>query len=111
MASGVAGSERRQAPRRAAAAFGLEYRGQLRPGTPVVVLSLSATGALLESAAPFRPGSATELHLDSPDGRRRRAAGEVLRCWVASVAPLRFRSAVGFQAPADLYGSRDPGSG
>jgi len=102
-------AERRASARRAAAAYGLEPRGQLRPGTVVVVLALSTTGALVESASPCRPGSRTELQLDAPDGRRRRATGAVLRCWVASVAPLRFRSVVGFEAAADLYGSDDRG--
>jgi hypothetical protein len=111
VASGVFALERRAAPRRTAAAYGLEYHGQLRPGTPVRVVNLSACGALVESALPCRPGSSTELQLESPDGRRRRAAGAVLRCWVASLAPLRYRSAVSFHADADLYGSADAGSG
>jgi hypothetical protein len=101
--------DRRAAPRRAAAAYGLEYHGQLRPGTPVLVVNLSSFGALVESALPCRPGSRTELHLDSPDGRRRSASGAVLRCWVASVAPLRFRSAVRFEVEADLFGTADAG--
>ena len=83
------------APRRRR--YGLEHQAQLRPGLPVVVLNLSTRGALVESRLPCRPGGRTELQLDSPDGRRRRAAGEVLRCWVASLAPLRFRSAVCFE--------------
>jgi hypothetical protein len=105
MGAGLTRTERRVAPRRAAAAYGLEYHGQLRPGTPVLVLNLSPHGALVESALPCRPGSSTELHLDAPDGRRRSASGAVLRCWVASVAPLRFRSAVRFEREADLFGS------
>jgi hypothetical protein len=107
----VTGPERRAAPRRPAAAFGLEHHAQLRPGTPVFVLSLSSHGALVESVLPCRPGAITELQLDAPDGRRRRASGAVLRCWVASLSPLRFRSAVGFVAPVDLYGSDAEGSG
>jgi hypothetical protein len=111
MAAGVIAVERRAAPRRTAAAYGLEYHGQLRPGTAVRVVNLSACGALLESALPCRPGAATELQLECPDGRRRRAAGAVLRCWVASLSPLRFRSAVSFDAETDLYGTADVGSG
>jgi hypothetical protein len=111
VAAGVIALERRAAPRRSAAAYGLEYHGQLRPGTPVRVVNLSACGALVESAIPCRPGCNTELQLESPDGRRRRAAGAVLRCWVASLAPLRFRSAVSFDGETDLYGGADSGSG
>ena len=107
MAGAVTRADRRAGPRRAAAAYGFEYHGQLRPGTTVLVLNLSSFGALLESAMPCRPGSRTELHLDSPDGRRRSAAGAVLRCWVTSVAPLRFRSAVRFERETDLFGSAD----
>ncbi len=108
MAGDLMRPERRHAARRPAAAFGIEHRGQLRPGTAIVVVNLSAGGALVESMSPCRPGSKTELYLEAPDGRRRRAAGAVLRCWVASVAPLRFRSAVCFDAAADLYG-HEPG--
>jgi hypothetical protein len=111
VAAGIVVLERRAAPRRSAAAYGLEYQGQLRPGTPIRVVNLSACGALVESTLPCRPGSTTELQLESPDGRRRRAAGEVLRCWVASLSPLRFRSAVSFTAETDLYGGVDAGSG
>ncbi len=111
MAAGLTRDDRRTSPRRAAAAYGLEYHGHLRPGTAVVVVNLSPRGALLESAVPCRPGSRTELHLASPDGRRRTAAGAVLRCWVNSITPLRFRSAVSFEAEADLYGTADAGSG
>jgi hypothetical protein len=103
----MTGRDRRAAARRAAAAYGFEYRGRLRAGTAVAVLNLSARGALLESAAPCRPGVSTELHLDAPDGRRRTAAGEVLRCWVASLRPLRYRAAVAFAHDPDLYGSGD----
>jgi hypothetical protein len=111
VAGRLTGDERRATPRRAAATYGLEYHGHLRPGTAVVVVNLSPRGALLESAVPCRPGSRTELHLESPDGRRRTASGAVLRCWVNSIAPLRFRSAVCFEAEADLYGGADAGSG
>lgn len=105
MAASLSRAERRAAPRRAAAAYGLEYHGHLRPGTPVLVLNLSPHGALVESALPCRPGSRTELHLDTPDGRRHSATGAVLRCWVASVSPLRFRTAVGFESEVDLFGT------
>jgi hypothetical protein len=109
MAAGLSRPDRRAGSRRAAAAYGFEYHGHLRPGTPVLIVNLSTCGALVESAMPCRPGVRTELHLDSPDGRRHSAIGEVLRCWVTSVAPLRFRSAVSFEAPADLFGSGDAG--
>lgn len=103
MAAGVIGVERRAVTRRAPSTYGYEFRGHLRPGTPVLVLDLSPRGALVESTCPCRPGALTELHLDTPDGRRRRAAGAVARCWVASVTPLRFRAAVEFAGAVDLY--------
>ena len=76
-----------------------------------MVLNLSSSGALVESRLPCRPGARTELHLDTPDGRCRHASGAVLRCWVTSIAPLRFRSAVGFESMVDLFGNEDGGSG
>jgi hypothetical protein len=109
MAADVTGPDRRAAARRPAAAFGLEHHAQLRPGTPVYVLNISPVGALVESVFPCRPGARTELHLDAPDGRRRRASGAILRCSVTSLSPLRFRTAVGFEAPVDLYGCEGSG--
>ena len=109
MAAGLIRPDRRAGPRRAAAAYGLEYHGHLRPGTPVLIVNLSSFGALVESAMPCRPGVRTELHLDSPDGRRRSAIGEVLRCWVASVKPLRFRSALSFEPKAELFDGGNAG--
>lgn len=106
MAAPVSTGERRTAPRRSAASYGLEARAQLRPGVTVVVINLSSCGALLESAAPCRPGGRTELHLDSPDGRKRAAIAQVLRCAVVSIRPLRFRTAIGFAGATDFYDPR-----
>lgn len=68
----------------------------MRPGLAVSVVELSTGGALVESSTPVRPDARTELGLDGLDGRRHAMRARVLRCWVAALVPLRYRSAVRF---------------
>jgi len=68
----------------------------VRPGTAVSVVVISCGGALVESLAPIRPGARTELTLDGADGRRWPVGVEVLRCWVTSIDPVRYRAAMRF---------------
>ena len=88
--------DRRRAARCPAAHFGFATPAVLRPGVLVAVVELSAGGALVESSAPVRPGAITELGLDGIDGRRRAVRARVVRCWVTTLDPLRYRCAVTF---------------
>lgn len=96
MASLLKDGDRRGAARASAAQFGFATPAVLRPGVTVAIIELSTGGALVECVAPVRPGASTELGLDGVDGRRRAVSARVVRCWVAALAPLRYRCAVRF---------------
>jgi hypothetical protein len=76
--------------------FGVIDLAVVRPGVGVAVLEISRGGALVESAAPIRPGARTELTLEAPSGRRWLVGARVLRCWVTALDPLRYRCAMQF---------------
>lgn len=99
MASALIRCERRAAPRSTAPGFGVIDVAVIRPGLTVSVMTISPRGALVESAAPIRPGVRTELTLDAADGRRWPVGVEVLRCWVAALDPVRYRAAIRFDGP------------
>lgn len=97
MASVLTAVDRRRAARWPPGHWGFGAPAVLRPGLAVAVVELSAGGALVESAAPVRPGATTELGLDGVDGRRRAVRAHVVRCWVTALDPLRYRCAVRFE--------------
>jgi len=70
----------------------------LRPGHAVVLIDLSAGGALIEGPRPMRPG--TRVHVQLVSGTRRFALNaHVLRCSVAALDPeagVRYRGALRF---------------
>lgn len=101
--------ERRQTPRVHPSAMGLEVDGVLRPGVAVCLLNVSAGGALVDASAAVRPGAVTELQV-SRAGRRQRVEARVMRCWVASLRPLRYRARLMFRAQwegAEVSDARD----
>lgn len=67
----------------------------LRPGQPVVVVNITSRAALVESDARLRPGAHTELHL-SGHGGRTAIKGQLDRCYVSALEPLRYRGLVVF---------------
>jgi hypothetical protein len=70
----------------------------MRPGHHLVVIDLSAWGALVESAKPLRPGSRIELHLEN-DQRRGLLRARVTRCVVAALSAetgVTYRAALSF---------------
>lgn len=96
MAAVLTRGDRRAAPRGAAAGLGVQPLAVVRPGVDVAVVVLSHTGALVESAAPLRPGARTELALEALSGDRQLVPVRVLRCWVVHLDPLRFQCALHF---------------
>lgn len=92
-------ADRRRAPRQPPPLVGMADAAVLRPGVSVSVVAISTVGALMESLAPVRPGVRTELALEAVDGRRWLVNVFVLRCWVEAIDPVRYRSAVCFDAP------------
>ncbi len=80
-------------------------RATVRPGHPVALIDLSASGALIEGTRPLRPGGRAHLQL-STDARTVWMNGHVLRCAVWALdaqVGVRYRSAVKFDHPCDLF--------
>lgn len=96
--------ERRRHVRRLAADLGWLRAVRLRPRIEVVLMDLSAGGALVETATRLRPGMKTVLQLTTRNGELR-AFGEVVRAWVSAIPPDRgvlYRGALRFDRPIDL---------
>ena len=70
----------------------------MRPGHRVVVVDVSAAGALLEATRPLRPGAGVEVQFEHAN-QRLRIAGTVVRCGVTAIHPHHgptYRAAVAF---------------
>ena len=104
-------SERRRVPRWRPR--GLAAR--IRPGHRVLVVNVSADGALLDASVPLRPNAGVEVQFERAD-HRVRMSGTVVRCRVIGLDPHRgptYRAAIAFDgtfdwareaAPHDGYG-------
>ena len=82
--------ERRRDPRRRTSDISV----RMRPGHRLLVIDVSARGALVEAGRPLRPGSQVELQMETAD-RQGRLAARVVRCTVAAIHP---ESGVTYQA-------------
>jgi hypothetical protein len=91
--------ERRRASRRYCAGEHGIVSARVRPGKPVVIVDVSANGALIEASHRLLPGANVELHLDTAD-RRATIRGRMLRCHVARVRPTSvcYRGAIAFDS-------------
>lgn len=97
--------DRRSQPRLSAEVLGLDVDATLSQGVYVRVLNVSTGGALVELHEWIRPGTRSSLKLSRPvdDGAqadRMVANGQIVRCWVDRLAPLRYRAAMVFAAAA-----------
>lgn len=84
-----------------AAAAGVCAR--VRPGNRLVVIDLSARGALVEAGRPLRPGSQVDVHLET-EARRGTVGARVLRCAVAAInseSGVTYRAALSFNESCD----------
>jgi hypothetical protein len=77
----------------------------LRPGHKVVLINLSAGGALVESYDRMQPGARAELQLTGP--KRIAVRGRVDRCRVMALKPLRYQGAIVFDQRFDWTGSTE----
>ena len=93
--------ERRTEARRTAGGVRCRPDAVLRPGQPVVVLNINSRAALVESDMRLRPGALTELQLASGNGRRR-IKGQLDRCHVSALEPLRYRGLLVFEERLEL---------
>jgi hypothetical protein len=96
--------ERRRASRVSFRDGHLPPAARVRPGSEVIVVDLSSTGALLEGLSRLRPGGRCELTLALTSGDITVRA-RVARCFVARLeraAAVRYRTAVAFESLIDL---------
>lgn len=78
-------------------------RARMRPGYRLIVIDLSACGALVEAGRPLRPGSYVEVQLETDAGRGTIAA-RVVRCAVAAIdaeSGVTYRAALSFNDTCD----------
>ena len=96
-------AERRGAARRTYARGHLPPAARIRPGTPVIVVNLSESGALVEAGLRCKPGARCELVMADGEGESVVRA-RVLRCFVArlTAATVRYRTALAFERPVPL---------
>jgi PilZ domain len=103
--------DRRAEPRLGAEILGLDVDASLSQGIFVRVLNVSQGGALVELQEWLRPGTASTLRLSRPteQGERDRviAKGQIVRCWVDRLAPLRYRAALVFSGSQPAPASSD----
>lgn len=104
-------SDRRAQPRLSAEILGLDVDAKLSLGVHVRVMNVSNGGALLELHEWIRPGTRSELRLSKPveaqEPEKLTAHGQIVRCWVHRLSPLRYRAALVFNAasPSSPRGS------
>lgn len=93
-------SDRRAQPRLSAEILGLDVDAKLSLGVHVRVMNVSNGGALLELHEWIRPGTRSELRLSKPveaqEPEKLTAQGQIVRCWVHRLSPLRYRAALVF---------------
>ena len=89
--------DRRLERRLPAAALQIE-RATLRPGCPVDVLDLSASGLHVQSERPLRPGSRIHVRLEARNGTLAVAA-QVIRCevWDVTSESVTYRGGLQFE--------------
>jgi hypothetical protein len=104
-------NERRRERRSAGGGTRWRAHAVLRPGLPVTLLNISSRAALVESAARLRPGAHTELQLAGAHARvsiglaagaLAKVGGRLDRCYVAALAPIRYRGVVMFDERVDV---------
>lgn len=81
----------------------VDVRATLRPGCVVVLLDVSARGALVQAARPLRPGARVHLQVLTPS-RRCSMVATVLRCMVWSLVGtdgVIYRGALRFDHPVE----------
>jgi hypothetical protein len=100
----MAGREPPKVDRRREARMAAQGAGALmRPGQRLIVVDVSASGALVEGGRPLRPGSDIEVQLEG-DARSGMVAAHVTRCSVAALhgeSGVTYRAALAFNQACD----------
>lgn len=82
---------------------GTTMRARVRPGFRLIIIDMSACGALVEAGRPLRPGSYVDMHLET-DALHGRVAARVVRCAVAAIdaeTGITYRAALSFGESCD----------
>ncbi|HEX9365171.1 MAG TPA: PilZ domain-containing protein [Vicinamibacterales bacterium] len=82
---------------------GAGMRARVRPGNRLIVIDLSARGALVEAGRPLRPGSSVDVLLET-EAQRGTVAARVVRCAVAAIDAdngVTYRAALCFNESCD----------
>lgn len=82
---------------------GTSLRARVRPGYRLIIIDMSACGALVEAGRPLRPGSYVDMQLET-DARRGTVAARVVRCAVAAIdseSGVTYRAALSFTESCD----------
>lgn len=88
-------------------------RARIQPGHRLVVVDVSAAGALVEGTCRLRPGSRIDVHLESDD-RRQLITARVTRCTVATIDPkagLTYRAGLSFAERCEWLREPSPRKG
>ena len=101
-------SDRRAARRRRRVEEHGIVRARVRPGHEVVMIDVSAGGALVETSHRLLPGTNVELHVQT-ERRTASIRGRVVRCAVARVHPasIFYRGAIAFDRHLPWFGDED----
>lgn len=104
MARGItAPVERRAVARVAPEHMSWPRVARLRPDQDILIVNLSAGGALVESATSLKPGSRADLQ--RPGAQRAIVRGRIARCRVIGIDPMLYEAAILFEQPLDDLGS------
>ena len=98
---GLERRDRRSERRRSARSVLCVPDAVLRPGQAVILVNINSRAALVESDARLRPGAHTELQL-AMQGRRTSIKGQLDRCHVSALDPLRYRGVLVFEERFEL---------
>jgi hypothetical protein len=82
---------------------GTAMSARVRPGYHLIIIDLSACGALVEAWRPLRPGSHVEVQLET-EAQRAMVAARVVRCAVAAIdaeSGVTYRAALSFNETCD----------
>ena len=85
-------------------------RATLRPGCLVVLIDLSAGGALVQGSRPLRPGARVHLQLTT-ESRTTAVAAHVVRCAVSAIDPasgVTYQGALRFEHRCDWPSLGEP---
>lgn len=80
-----------------------DLNARMRPGHRLLVIDVSASGALVEAGRPLRPGSQVDVQIEN-HAHQGRFSARVVRCSVAAIHPesgVTYQAALSFNESCD----------